>query len=54
MEIKERNISDAVAHGAQAMAYLCPLCVLNLRKASAAAGLENYHVIELVKRSLYG
>jgi len=41
-----------VAHGAQAIAYLCPLCVLNLRKVSASAGLENHHLIELVKRAL--
>lgn len=51
-QIKERNISDAVAHGAQAIAYLCPLCVLNLRKVSASAGLENHHLIELVKQAL--
>ena len=53
MVIKERNIRDAADHGAQAMAYLCPLCVLNLRKVAAAAGLENFHVIELVNRALY-
>jgi Fe-S oxidoreductase len=49
LEIKERNIADAKAYGAQAMAYLCPLCVLNLRKVAGASGLENYHLIELVK-----
>ena len=52
--IKERNIADAVGHGAQAMAYLCPLCVLNLRKPASREGLENFHLIELVNRSLYG
>jgi Fe-S oxidoreductase len=52
MEIKQRNIQDAVSGGAEAMAYLCPLCVLNLRKASAAAGLENLHLIEMVRQSL--
>ena len=52
MQIKERNIDDAVTHGAQAMAYLCPLCVLNLRKVAAGAGLENLHLIELVKQAL--
>jgi len=52
LEIRKRNIDDAVEHGAQAMAYLCPLCVLSLRKAAAAAGLENYHLIELVKMAL--
>jgi Fe-S oxidoreductase len=51
-EVKQRNIDDAVAHGAHAMAYLCPLCVLNLRKPAEAAGLENHHLIELVKWSL--
>lgn len=51
--VKERNINDAQEHGAQAMAYLCPLCVLNLRKVAAGAGLENYHLIELVKRAMY-
>jgi len=51
-QIKERNIEDAVAHGAQAIAYLCPLCVLNLRKVAAAAGLKNLHLIELVKQAL--
>lgn len=53
MKIKERNINDALEHNAQAMAYLCPMCVLNLRKVAAAAGLENYHIIELVKQALY-
>jgi len=52
MEIKKRNTADAVTHGADAMAYLCPLCVLNLRKVSAAEGLENFHLIELVKQAL--
>ncbi|MBN2025332.1 MAG: (Fe-S)-binding protein [Actinobacteria bacterium] len=51
-EIKLRNIEDAVDHGAQAMAYLCPLCVLGLRKRADAAGLQNYHIIELVKKAL--
>ena len=50
--IKEKNIQDALDHGAEAMAYLCPLCVLNLRKVSAAAGLGNFHLIELVKQAL--
>jgi Fe-S oxidoreductase len=52
MRIKERNIHDAVNSGAQAMAYLCPLCFLNLRKVAAASGLENYHIIELVKKAI--
>ncbi len=51
--VKQRNVDDAVRHGAQAMVYLCPLCALNLRKTAAEAGLENLHLIELVKRALY-
>jgi Fe-S oxidoreductase len=52
MRIKKRNIDDAVSHGAEAMAYLCPLCVLNLRKPADAAGLRNHHLIELVKTAV--
>jgi Fe-S oxidoreductase len=50
--IKMRNINDAVEHGAQAMAYLCPLCFLNLRKRAAGAEMENYHIIDLVNKAL--
>lgn len=51
-EIKRRNVEDAVAAGAEAMVYLCPLCLLNLRKTAAASGLRNLHLIELVKMAL--
>jgi hypothetical protein len=54
MVFKERNIQDAKEHGAEAMAYLCPLCVLNLRKVADAAGLKNYHIIELVRMATGG
>lgn len=52
-EVKDRNVEDALASGAEAMAYLCPLCVLNLRKVAGARGLENLHLIELVNKALY-
>ncbi|OFW65747.1 MAG: hypothetical protein A2V52_04670 [Actinobacteria bacterium RBG_19FT_COMBO_54_7] len=52
MRIKERNVSDAMKAGAEAMAYLYPLCFLNLRKVAATSGLRNYHLIELVKMAL--
>ena len=52
MHIRERNVGDALKHGAQAMAYLCPLCYLSLRKVAAGAEMENYHIIELVKKAL--
>jgi len=50
--IKQRNVDDAVEAGAEAMIYLCPLCTLNLRKTAEAGGLQNLHLIELVKRAL--
>jgi heterodisulfide reductase subunit B len=50
--IKLRNIGDAKEHGAQAMAYLCPICVLSLRKRAAAAGMDNHHIIDLVNKAL--
>lgn len=52
LNIKETNLADAAGACADAMAYLCPLCYLNLNKLAAEKGLENYHVIELVKESL--
>lgn len=50
-KVKSMNVGDAVDSGAEALVYLCPLCVLNLRKPAAAAGLDNFHVIELVNRA---
>lgn len=50
--IKLRNIEDATEHGAQAMVYLCPICALSLRKRADAAGMENYHIIDLVNKAL--
>ncbi|MBN1289614.1 MAG: (Fe-S)-binding protein [Actinobacteria bacterium] len=51
--LKKRNVADAVSHGADAFVYLCPLCTLNLRKIASVEGLENHHVIELVKRAVH-
>lgn len=51
-DIKRKNVEDALAHGARAMVYLCPLCFLNLRKPASEAGLENYHVLQLVDMAL--
>ncbi len=52
MTIKTRNVQDAKGHGATAMVYLCPLCLLNLRKPAAEVGLENYHLLQLVDMAL--
>ena len=52
MAIKGKNLQDAVEHGASAMVYLCPLCVLNLRKPASEANLENHHLLQLVDMAM--
>jgi Fe-S oxidoreductase len=50
--LRARNLEDAKAAGAQAMAYLCPMCRRVLSPDAESRGLANYHVIELVRMSL--
>lgn len=54
MTIKRKNVEDAKSHGAEAMVYLCPLCLLNLRKPASEAGLESYHLLQLVDMAIKG
>jgi Fe-S oxidoreductase len=51
-EIRRRNVDDAVEAGAQAMGYLCPMCRRGLGDEAKGRGLENYHIIELVRMAL--
>jgi len=51
-DIRKRNLDDAMAAGAPAMAYLCPMCRAVLTPDAQARGLPGYHVIELVRMSL--
>jgi heterodisulfide reductase subunit B len=50
--IRARNLEDAKAAGAQAMAYLCPMCRRVLTPDAEAKGLANYHIIELARMAL--
>jgi Fe-S oxidoreductase len=50
--IRLRNLDDALAAGAQAMCYLCPMCRRGLAGDVQARGLAGYHIIELVRMAL--
>jgi Fe-S oxidoreductase len=50
--IRQRNLDDALAAGAQAMCYLCPVCRRGLAGDVQARGLAGYHIIELVRMAL--
>jgi Fe-S oxidoreductase len=51
-EWKMRNLIDAKENGAEAMVFLCPICVLNLRTRAKTAGLEPYFISNLVRLAL--
>jgi Fe-S oxidoreductase len=51
-EWRMRNIVDAKEHGAEAMVFLCPMCVLSLRSRAKAQGLEPYILSNLVRLAL--
>jgi Fe-S oxidoreductase len=53
-EVKMRNIADAVKHGAEAMVFLCPMCLLNLRKLCQENGIKPIFITELCNLSLGG
>ncbi len=49
---KKNNIADAAAHGAEAMAYLCPMCLDALYKTAHEHGLANYMVSDLCRLAI--
>ncbi|HDP81268.1 MAG TPA: (Fe-S)-binding protein [Spirochaetes bacterium] len=51
-EWRMNNIMDAKDHGAGAMVFLCPLCVMSLRNRAKDQGLEPYILSNLVRLSL--
>jgi Fe-S oxidoreductase len=53
-EVKLHNIADAVKHGAEAMVFLCPMCLLNLRKLCQENGIKPIFITELCNQSLGG
>ncbi len=49
---REKNISDALDHGAQAMVYLCPMCFKALSGQARSAGMKNYMVTDICRLAL--
>ncbi|WXG39665.1 MAG: (Fe-S)-binding protein [Candidatus Freyarchaeum deiterrae] len=47
-----KNLMDGKEHGAEAMVFLCPLCVLSLRSRAKAQDLEPYILSNLVRLAL--
>jgi Fe-S oxidoreductase len=47
-----KNIIDAKDAGAEAMVYLCPVCVAYLRNRTKGQGLEPYIISNLVRLAL--
>ncbi|MFX1567542.1 MAG: heterodisulfide reductase-related iron-sulfur binding cluster [Promethearchaeota archaeon] len=52
VEWRMKNIMDAKDAGAEAMVFLCPMCILGLRGRSKAQGLEPYILSNLVRLAL--
>lgn len=51
-EWRMKNVTDARENGAEAMVFLCPLCVMSLRNRAKEQGLEPYILSNLVRLSL--
>ena len=51
-EWRMKNIMDAKDAGAEAMVFLCPMCILGLRSRGKAQGLEPYIISNLVRLAL--
>ncbi len=52
LEIKLKNVEDAVEHGAEAMIFLCPMCFLNLRKLCRERNVRPVFISELCYHAL--
>ncbi|MFX1470426.1 MAG: heterodisulfide reductase-related iron-sulfur binding cluster, partial [Promethearchaeota archaeon] len=52
VEWRMKNILDAKEAGAEAMVFLCPMCILGLRSRAKAQGLEPYIISNLVRLAL--
>ena len=49
---QERNIQDALDHGAEAMVCLCPMCIDNLRPVAAEMGMPLIFIGDLARMAL--
>ena len=52
VEWRMKNIMDAKDAGAEAMVFLCPVCIMGLRSRAKAQGLEPYFISNLVRLAL--
>lgn len=52
LEVQKRNLNDARDAGAEAMAFLCPVCSLSLKDKAKESGLDPYMIIELCNMAL--
>ena len=52
VEWRMKNIMDAKDAGAEAMVFLCPMCILGLRGRAKGQGLEPYILSNLVRLAL--
>lgn len=52
VEWRMKNIMDAKDAGAEAMVFLCPMCISGLRGRAKAQGLEPYIISNLVRLAL--
>ncbi len=52
LEVKNRNVEDALDFGSDAMVFLCPMCYLNLRKLCRDRDMEAIFISELCNKAL--
>ena len=48
----QRNVDDAVKHGAQAMVTMCPMCYDTLKRPIKKAGMKKLFIHELARLAL--
>lgn len=51
-EVQDKNVRDAMAHGAEALITLCPLCDRVLTRPTSRLGLTKMHITELCRIAL--
>ncbi|MFQ5925286.1 MAG: heterodisulfide reductase-related iron-sulfur binding cluster [Dehalococcoidia bacterium] len=51
-EVQDKNVRDAIAHGAEALITLCPLCDRVLKRPASRLGLPNMHITQLCRIAL--
>jgi Fe-S oxidoreductase len=49
---RDLNVGDAIDHGAEAMVFLCPMCLDALKEKCRRSGLETYMIYDLCRMAL--